>query len=561
MSINSPGINTSESVHIRPDSWQYTLRTYATASNLVGLIGGLFALFCFFVLPSDPQPWNVRVPLYLVALIWTIVRPRVVLYLMPFAIPWGSLDTITLGGLNVNSADILVGFLAVGWLLGFTLRTPGQRVGPLDYDALTLPRYLVGATLLLLGTMLLSTTVAISISSSLKELIKWLEFLILLLLGSQYLRTRRQVWTLVVLICLAGVTQAIFGYSQAFFALGPDSFVRDASLRVYGTFGQPNPFAGYMNMSLSIAIALFLFGRNWATRLLVAGVVAVLGGVEYLSLSRGGEIALAVAILFIILVGLPRLRALIGVLTIAALVGIEAYLDGRFSAHTLDPILRFLGLTRISLTSPGAQDFSTAERLAHWIAGGNMFLDHPFLGVGIGNYPDAYPQYMITIFVNSLGHAHNYYINIAAEAGLIGLVAFLLFLLAIFVAGGRSYLSINRRYKEVQSKQWGPRPAIQKPFRMRDKLLLLIQPGKLVNHYTQQGSYALRDWLTNDRALALGLIAALITVSVHNLVDDLYVHSMTNLVALLLIALIRLEGGMPKLNDYGGNVDYTECSK
>ena len=53
--------------------------------------------------------------------------------------------------------------------------------------------------------------------------------------------------------------------------------------------------------------------------------------------------------------------------------------------------------------------------------------------------------------------------------------------------------------------------------------------------------------LTNDRALAIGLLAALISVCVHNIFDDLYVHSITNLIALLLIALIRLEKVMPKV--------------
>jgi len=35
-------------------------------------------------------------------------------------------------------------------------------------------------------------------------------------------------------------------------------------------------------------------------------------------------------------------------------------------------------------------------------------------------------------------------------------------------------------------------------------------------------------------------LAALLSVCVHNLVDDLYVHSVTNLIALLIIALICL---------------------
>ena len=161
-----------------------------------------------------------------------------------------------------------------------------------------------------------------------------------------------------------------------------------------------------------------------------------------------------------------------------------------------------------------------------------MFADYPLTGVGIGNYPDAYPQYYITIFVTSLGHAHNYYINIAAETGLLGLVAFFLFVLALFVAGGRAYRAINKRYMELKAQRAKPQAGV---------------PEREVR--TIATRLAL---LTNDRALAVGLLAALLSVCVHNLVDDLYVHSITLLFALLLIALIRLDGVMSHVGQYGG---------
>ncbi len=294
--MNSPGASGLE--HSRRDSWLYTansaFREYITASNLVGLIGVLVLLFLLLV---PPFPWNFRLPLYLAVLIWTMLRPRVALYLLPFCIPWGSVDFINLGQLRLNSADILVVFLALGWLMSCAL--PANS-GLRDRESSDVPTYLVLAMFALLGTMLLSMTVAINISSSLKEISKWLEFLVLVLLGSQYLRTRRQVWTVIILICIAGITQAIFGYIQASYNLGPQSFLRAASLRVYGTFDQPNPFAGYINVPLSIVLALALLGRDWLTRVLAGTTVILLAIAEYLSQSRGGEMAIAAALAFII---------------------------------------------------------------------------------------------------------------------------------------------------------------------------------------------------------------------------------------------------------------------
>jgi len=535
-------------VPTRRVSWLSTtyraMRSYATSSNLIGLICGVAVIFLLLV---PPLPWNIRLPLYLIVLVWTMLRPRVALYLMPISVPWGSIDFIDIKGLRLNSADLLVVFLAIGWLMSFGLRQ--QKAGPLDRESAHIPLYLVAAMLALVGTMALSMTTALNISSSLKEISKWLEFLVVALLGAQYLRTRRQIWTIIVLICLAGISQAFYGYIQAFFNIGPQAFIRDASLRVYGTFDQPNPYAGYINIPLSIALALTLLGRGWLTRIL-AGLTAILLGIaEYLSQSRGGEMAIAAALVFIVLAGMPRILTLMRVLIIALLGFFEALLAGWIPLHIFNPVLHFLGLVQISLTQPSSQDYSTAERLAHWIAGLHMFLDHPILGVGIGNYADAYPQYFITIFVDPLGHAHNYYINIAAETGFIGLTAYVLFLFAMFVAGVTALRHINKKYEQAKMQEPEAQPVIEAPLGSRNKLKLLLRPLSLAQHYRRQKQDAIAAMLTNDRALAIGLLAALITVSVHNLVDDLYVHSLTTLIALLLIALIRLEWVTPGVTD------------
>ncbi len=547
--MHNPAIGGWE--RIRRFSWLHTasifLRDNATSSNLIGLIGAGCALCLLLGLPAS-QNWNIRLPFYLVIFVWAILRPRIALYLMAFAVPWGSLDTMDVAGLHLNAADILLLPLSVGWLLSFvTLPKSTPGIGPCDRSRSPVPTYLVWAILLWLGTMLLSMTAAINIASSLKEIIKWLEFLVLLLLGSQYIRTRQHIWTLVTLICLAGITQACYGYMQAAFDLGPVSFIRDTSLRVYGTFDQPNPYAGYINIPLSIALALLLLGSNWTTRIPAALTVVLLAAAEYLTQSRGGELALAIALLFIVMVGMPRLRKMLLLLIPAGLALIELFLAGWIPTSVLNPVLRNLGLIQISFTFPTTQDFSTAERLAHWIAGIHMFLSHPLLGVGIGNYPDAYSRYFITIFINSLGHAHNYYINIAAETGAVGLTAYLLFLMAMFVAGGSAYQSIHKRYQvQVQTSGSTPKPRVLPPFGINNKLLLLVQPWQMVEYYRPKSIHAHRHLLQNDRALAIGLLAALISICAHNLVDDLYVHSMTNLIVLLLIALIRLEEVTPK---------------
>ncbi len=492
-----------------------------TEANLIGLLGAFITLACLLGIPSD-QYWNIRIPLYLTVTIWILIRPHVAFYLLPLAIPWGSLDTIA-GGLT--SADILVALLAASWLMSYTLRPLAARggiyIGTLDYEEAAVPWYLILSMVVFLLTIVISMTVSFSLTDSVKEIVKWTEALVILMLGTKYLRTRRQIWTIVVIMCLAGISQALLGYAQAFLNLGPASFVRDASLRVYGTFGQPNPYAGYINMTLALAIALMLLGHNWAIRIFSACTVIPLAGVEYYSQSKGGWMAIGAAVIFILAVGFPRVRRLLHTAFIVVLCILGAYLAGKIPSQLIDPILTKIGVINISFTNPSPDNYANSERVAHWVAGINMFVDHPLLGVGIGNYQYAYPVYHPGIFVLPLGHAHNYYINMAAEAGLLGLTAFILFLLATFVVGGHAYRAISKHYQQFKAQRF-----------KSEGIMTMIESYNAMRRF---------GMLKNDRALAIGLLAVLLSVCVHNLVDNLYVHAITGLFALLLVLLIRLE--------------------
>ena len=510
-----------------------------TTANFVGGLCAIIGLYCLLALPQL-QYWNFRITLYLIICVWIIIRPRMALYLLPWTIPWGSTDVIRS---NVTSTDILVALLAMSWLLGHTLRPlsaqGSKNGGPLDRDGFNVPPLLTLSVVVLLLAMLLSCVGATSLNDSVKEIVKWSELLVILLLGTQYIRTRRQLWTLVIMLCLAGLSQALLGYAQIFFDLGPASFVRGASLRVYGTFGQPNPYAGYINITLALALALLLLGQGWKTRLLSAGIALPLIGVELYSQSKGGLIALSAAALFIVIVGFPQLRVLARIGWIGIIGLMAAYLVGKFPAQLIEPMLMKIGVIGISFTDPTPTNYSNSERVAHWVAGINMFEAHPLLGVGIGNYQDAYAHYSVGIFTVPLGHAHNYYINTAAEAGILGFVAFMLFLIAVFTYGAHCYCTIDQWYQKLTRR-------LQKSASGVDaRELLASDVGKRYDWalpgLQKRDGYLALGRLVNDRALAIGLMASLITVCVHNLVDNLYVHAMTSLFALLIVLLIRLD--------------------
>lgn len=72
-----------------------------------------------------------------------------------------------------------------------------------------------------------------------------------------------------------------------------------------------------------------------------------------------------------------------------------------------------------------------SSRFDWWIAGLKMWKDHPWFGVGIGNFPSAYLSYKTGSGQNTL-YAHSFFIQVLAEAGTVGFVAIFGFIAACF---------------------------------------------------------------------------------------------------------------------------------
>ena len=108
-----------------------------------------------------------------------------------------------------------------------------------------------------LAVICLSLLVATDKTSTLKEIIKWSEVAVTLALALWLLRSPQRMRALLWCAIAAGVGR---GAARPC-AVGVPNGVAD-SLRVYGTFAQPNPYAGYLNLALPLAAAIALFGRD-----------------------------------------------------------------------------------------------------------------------------------------------------------------------------------------------------------------------------------------------------------------------------------------------------------
>src|SRR5262249_35173659 len=88
-------------------------------------------------------------------------------------------------------------------------------------------------------------------------------------------------------------------------------------------------------------------------------------------------------------------------------------------------------------------NYAVLERLAHWQAAIGMMNDNPWLGVGFGAYEVAYPRYALMNWPMALGHAHNYYLNLLAETGIVGFSGYVVAWIAIFILTVRT---LNRQH-------------------------------------------------------------------------------------------------------------------
>jgi O-antigen ligase len=486
-------------------------------------------------LSTLPLTWAMFLFAAIFVFFLALIQPLFALFLALIAGPFGALESVILGGLSFDSGQLLL-FLALAAWIGRHLI---DRQFNLPKTPLTIP------LLIFIGVGSASLVAAPDTILGIKEVIKWFEVTAVMImvtdLGGQLgakkgddgqLAKTYGVWWTVTMLMVAGVTQAAIGIWQFMFrGDGPEHFiVLGRFYRAYGTFEQPNPFGGFMNLTallaLGILIGLFTgwllqrreslnqiesfhhltFQRLTTAALAVAAVAtATLLGLLF-SWSRGAWMGFLAGLTAMIVFWPRRLRYGL-LLLIVALIGFIFLFQFQLLPPTImDRVGGFaddLSFGDVRGVDINDENYAVLERLAHWQTALDMAGDRPWLGVGFGNYGTVYADYALINWPDPLGHAHNYYLNLVAEIGFIGLGAYLLLWGAIFW----------QTWRVLARETW--------PL----------------------------------RGVALGLIAIWTALMVHHLVDKLYVNNIYIHLGVLLglLQLVDLHAGSDMLER-----DYTE---
>ncbi|MGJ3240417.1 MAG: O-antigen ligase family protein [Anaerolineae bacterium] len=298
-----------------------------------------------------------------------------------------------------------------------------------------------------LFTVVISWTTfsALSMQFWLTEWLKWVTVLVMIVLVIDLGQQRN--WELMLIGLIgAGIGNAGIGLYIFFGGSGADHLlINEQFFRAFGTFGQPNPFGGFLGLLIPLAImSTYGYGsRLWRTweisshihpglllKLLYYGTgsfVMIAGLIA--SWSRGAWLGFVVS-MAVIAFCLPRrlwqslLLSGIAIVLVAGLWFsgfIPVSIQQRLLSST-EELLLFSDVRGVDITT---SNYAIVERLAHWQAAINMAQENPWWGIGFGNYEVAYAEYRLINWNFPLGHAHNYYLNILGEAGMIGFLFYM----------------------------------------------------------------------------------------------------------------------------------------
>jgi O-antigen ligase len=243
--------------------------------------------------------------------------------------------------------------------------------------------------------------------------------------------------TMAYFLTLFGLTLAVFAMIQHFTWEGKMYWFRSVASAGAGTGGpfvNRNHFAGYMEMLIPIPLALALSRAvRSEARLFFGFAAAIMSMALMASLSRGGMLSLFAGLLFLGAMTVSRQRS-------------SSHADGE-SRSGLRPALVIIAV----LIAIGAgvvwigADFDVVKRLAQdpittdlatdrrgvWRDTLTMFRANPIVGIGLGAFETVYPVYGRGDGSLLIQFAHNDYLQVLSDGGILGGAIALWFLLVI----------------------------------------------------------------------------------------------------------------------------------
>jgi O-antigen ligase len=310
--------------------------------------------------------------------------------------------------------------LALLWLAkGFV-----DRELTIEWNPLFLPIAAFGVLILAQIAFRTSTY----LHDTIAEALLYLAYGMLCFVSTQSLLRASQARRMAIILSFYGFAIAALALVQGIAPNGKLYWLREPQLGgwIYGPYVNHNHYAGLMEMLIPIPLVISLSHLAHEKERMAGGIAAaVMTGTVFLSGSRGGMLALLTEFLLLgIFVARQKrgVRTAVGVGVFAiVVVGLLTWLGGR------ELTTRMFSIGRETRT-----EISGGMRLSIDRDALSMFRRKPVLGWGLGAFPVAYPQFRsfyTNFFVNE---AHNDYLQLLTETGVVGFAVMMWFVVALY---------------------------------------------------------------------------------------------------------------------------------
>jgi len=330
-------------------------------------------------------------------------------------IAFGAVEPWSIFVLEVGSLLLTLLWFAKQWLDGEL---------EIHWNPLFLPMATFGLLILLQLVFHLTSYLHDSLSGALL----YVAYAMLCFVSSQTLLRSPQARKLALIFIVYGFALAALALLQGIAPNGKLYWIRQPRLGgwIYGSYVNHNHYAGLMELLVPVPLVLSLTRLAGERERLASGIAAaVMVGTVFLSGSRGGMLAVFAELVVLSAILLRQKKG------IRIAVGVTAF------AIVLFSLLTWLGgkelTTRVSSISTEARsEISGGMRLSIDRDAIRMFRRKPILGWGLGTFPTVYPQFRsfyTNFFVNE---AHNDYLQLLAEMGLLGFGTMVWFVIVLY---------------------------------------------------------------------------------------------------------------------------------
>jgi O-antigen ligase len=286
---------------------------------------------------------------------------------------------------------------------------------------------------------------SVSYGASLHGLVKLFKGLFIVIVCGEMVKDSKHIKRIVISICCAvtllsidAIWQIIFGYD----------FIHQVALqsaigliRPTASFPNSNVFGIYMAALIPLVLGVTLFYFKGRTKMLMLLISALGIAGLYLTLSRGAGLGLYIAMLFLCISQKKKFLtfALVSIILIYPFI-MPKNIKQWARQVNYNPLVILCNQDRISIYNNTI----------------NMIKHHPFFGVGVNTFSKNYGKYKLASAEEYYPtpdtiYAHNIYLHMAGEIGLLGLAAFIWFLFEVFSKSVGAYRKINDPYIKIVS--------------------------------------------------------------------------------------------------------------